>query len=109
MTFDILAIPAGIINPYMINNTAWNWGGKSAFFWATPCVAAAIWCYFRLPEMKDRSYRELDILFVGSLLHRGGQLTVQERRVPARKFKTTIIEPEADDVSVEEVKVQNGH
>jgi len=34
--------------------------------------------YFFLPEMKHRSYRELDILFA--------------RKVPAKKFKTTSID-----------------
>lgn len=33
--------------------------------------------YFFLPELKHRSYRESDILF--------------NRKVPARKFKSTII------------------
>lgn len=34
-----------------------------------------IWCWFRLPETKDRTFGELEVLF--------------ENRVPARKFKTT--------------------
>ncbi|KAL1408552.1 hypothetical protein Q8F55_005365 [Vanrija albida] len=71
------AIAAGIINAYSLNPTAWNWKGKSAFLWLGTCVCALVWTYFRLPEAKDRSWRELDILF--------------ERRVPARKFKTTVV------------------
>lgn len=39
---------------------------------------AFVWAYFRLPETKGRSFRELDILF--------------ERRVPSRKFKETVIQ-----------------
>lgn len=39
-----------------------------------------VWAFFRLPEMKGRSYRELDILF--------------ERRIGARKFKETVINEE---------------
>jgi SP family general alpha glucoside:H+ symporter-like MFS transporter len=35
------------------------------------------WAYFRLPEFKGRSFRELDILF--------------SRRIPAAKFRTTVI------------------
>lgn len=46
------------------------------------CFISIIWCYFRLPEFKGRSYYELDVLF--------------QRRIPARKFKTTAVEPEAD-------------
>lgn len=41
-----------------------------------------IWAYFRLPECKDTSFREVDILL--------------ERRVPARKFKATVV-TEADE------------
>lgn len=41
-----------------------------------------MWAYFRLPEMKGRSFRELDILF--------------ERGVPARKFKDTEVEETED-------------
>jgi SP family general alpha glucoside:H+ symporter-like MFS transporter len=39
-----------------------------------------LWAYFRLPEMKGRSYRELDILF--------------ERKVSARKFSKTEVSDE---------------
>ena len=69
----------GIINqiwtPYMLNPTAWNWGAKTGFFWAGWCFLCLIWCYFRLPEPKGRTYGELDILF--------------ENGVSARKFATT--------------------
>lgn len=41
-----------------------------------------IWAYFRLPECKSRTFRELDILF--------------ERGVSARKFKETNVS-EMDD------------
>lgn len=60
----------------------WNWKGKAGFFWGVPSLLMFIWAYFRLPECKGRSYRELDILF--------------ERRIPARKFKETIVEEEDD-------------
>jgi SP family general alpha glucoside:H+ symporter-like MFS transporter len=39
-----------------------------------------IWAYFRLPECKGRSYRELDILF--------------ERRLPASKFRQEVVDEE---------------
>jgi SP family general alpha glucoside:H+ symporter-like MFS transporter len=66
----------------MINQTAWNWGAMTGFYWAFWCTFATVWCYFRLPEMKGRSYRELDVLF--------------ERRIPARQFKSTVVSLEAD-------------
>ena len=55
----------GIITPYMLNVTAWNWSGKTAFFWVPLVLISTLWCYFRLPEMKGRSYYELDVLFGG--------------------------------------------
>ena len=61
----------------MLNPSAWNWGAKSGFFWAGMCFLCIVWCYFRLPEAKDRTYGELDILF--------------EHGVLARKFASTSV------------------
>jgi SP family general alpha glucoside:H+ symporter-like MFS transporter len=47
----------------MINPNAANWQGKTAFFWAGTCLLFFVWAWFRLPESKDRSYEQLDILF----------------------------------------------
>ena len=79
--------------------TAWNWAGKTGFFWAPLSFLCAVWVYFRLPEMKGRSYYELDVLFgepsqVNRLQY--SLLTRAERKIPARKFATTQVEPEAD-------------
>lgn len=38
------------------------------------CALCCLWAYFRLPETKDRTYEELDLLFAA--------------KVPARKFAT---------------------
>ncbi|KAF2242559.1 maltose permease MAL61 [Trematosphaeria pertusa] len=85
--YNIASIIGNIITPRMLNPGAWNWGAKSAFFWAGTCFLCLVWTYFRLPEPKGRTYGELDILF--------------EQRVPARKFKETVV----DDLHVEP---QNG-
>ncbi|KAH8807102.1 MFS maltose permease MalP [Xylogone sp. PMI_703] len=82
IAYAIFTLVMNILNTYMINASAWNWRGKTAFFWLPICFLCIIWCYFRLPEFKHRSYYELDVLF--------------QRRIPARKFKTTMVEPEAD-------------
>ena len=47
-----------------------------------------VWTYFRLPEPKGRTYAELDLLF--------------EQKVPARKFKTTVVEPFAGQLQSDE-------
>ncbi|WOO80240.1 Maltose permease MAL31 [Vanrija pseudolonga] len=80
--YNMTGVVSGILCTYMINPTAWNWRGKAGFFWGGSCFFILVWTYFRLPECKGRSYRELDILF--------------ERRVPARKFKETVVGEEED-------------
>lgn len=60
-----------------------NLGGKCGYVWggtAFVCFALAWWY---VPEMKGRSYREIDILF--------------KRKVQARKWKKTIIDVEDDE------------
>ncbi|KAE8406900.1 general substrate transporter [Aspergillus pseudonomiae] len=72
--YNILNLVTGIIIPYMLNVDAWNWRGKSGFFWGALCVCCLTWSFFRLPEPKGRSYAELDLLF--------------ERQVKTRDFAT---------------------
>jgi len=76
--YNLGGLVVSILNPYMLNPSAWNWGPKSGFLWACTGILGLIWTFFRLPEPKGRSYGELDILF--------------EDRIPARKFKTTIVD-----------------
>jgi SP family general alpha glucoside:H+ symporter-like MFS transporter len=78
--YNITGISTNILTPRMLNPTAWNWGAKSAFFWAGTCFLCALWTFFRLPEPKGRTYGELDVLF--------------ERRIPARKFGKTVVSPD---------------
>lgn len=77
--YNVMGIINGVITPYMLNPTAWNWKGKAGFFWAGMCFLCWLWTYFRLPEPKGRTYGELDILF--------------ERGIAARKFKGTDVTP----------------
>ena len=76
--YNICGIITNILTPNMLNPTAWNWGAKSGFFFSGTCLLCAIWTYFRLPEPKNRTYAELDILF--------------EQRVSARKFSSTHVD-----------------
>ncbi|OCF30890.1 MFS transporter, SP family, general alpha glucoside:H+ symporter [Kwoniella heveanensis CBS 569] len=78
--YNVSRIIAGFLYTYQVNPTGWNWKGKAGFFWGGTCFVAFLWAYFRLPEFKGRSFRELDILF--------------ERNVPARKFKSTQVSEE---------------
>lgn len=82
--YNITGISTNILTPRMLNPTAWGWGAKSAFFWAGMCALCLLWTFFRLPEPKGRTYAELDMLF--------------EMKVPARKFKSTFVDPFATTV-----------
>jgi SP family sugar:H+ symporter-like MFS transporter len=46
--------------PYFINPAALNWGPKYGYIWAPSCLIGAIWTYFCLPEVKDRTFEEID-------------------------------------------------
>lgn len=61
-----------------IKRTGWNWGARAALFYAGTNLLCTIWCWFRLPETKDRSFGEIDLLF--------------DNRVHARKFKHTSVD-----------------
>jgi MFS transporter, SP family, general alpha glucoside:H+ symporter len=73
--YSLIAIVGNIITPYQLNPSAWNWGAKSGFFWAASCLLALLFTYFYIPEPKDRTTAELDILF--------------EKKISARKFSKT--------------------
>ncbi len=71
-----------VMTNYQLGSAAWNWGARTAYFWAGTCLLSTIWVFFRLPEPKGRSYAELDLLFEG--------------KVSARKFAKTKIDPFAN-------------
>lgn len=62
----------------MLSPTDWNWAGMTGFFFAGITFILAIFMYFMLPECKDRTYAELDVLF--------------ENKVSARKFHKTNVD-----------------
>jgi SP family general alpha glucoside:H+ symporter-like MFS transporter len=72
-----------VMTNYQLSSTAWNWGARSAFFWAGSCLLSVVWVFLRVPEPKGRTYAELDLLF--------------EHGVPARKFAQTKIDPYSDE------------
>ncbi|RMJ07019.1 hypothetical protein CDV36_013380 [Fusarium kuroshium] len=71
--YYIAQIVANVIQPYMMNPVAWNWKGKTGFFWFAFAFLTAVWAFFRLPETKGRSNEEIDLMF--------------EAKLPTRKFK----------------------
>lgn len=75
---NLIGIVAGILQQYFMNPQAWNIKGYAGFVWGGTCFGMLVWCYFRLPETKDRTFDELDVLFA--------------KRVPARKFASTVVD-----------------
>ena len=76
--YNLTGIFSNSVTPRMVNPVAaggWGWGAKVGFFYAGTNLLCNIWCWFRLPETKDRTFGELDVLF--------------ENKVSARKFRTT--------------------
>lgn len=76
--YYVAEIPMIYLASKLLNPTGWNVAGKCGYVWGGTAIVCWIMAFFFLPELKHRSYREIDILF--------------NRRVPARKFKTTVID-----------------
>ena len=76
--YYVAEIPMIFLASQMLNPTGWNMAGKCGYVWGGTALVCWVSAYFFLPEFKHRSYRELDILF--------------NRKVPARKFKSTVID-----------------
>jgi SP family general alpha glucoside:H+ symporter-like MFS transporter len=78
-TYIIFAITNLFLVPNLLEDrpTGWGLGAKSAFVWACTATVCLIWAYFRLPEMKDLSPAQVDILF--------------EKGVPARSWSTAVV------------------
>ena len=76
--YYVAEIPMIYLASQLLNPTGWNVAGKCGYVWGSTAVVCWVMAYFFLPELKHRSYREADILF--------------NRKIPARKFKSTIID-----------------
>ncbi|PNY25231.1 Maltose permease MAL31 [Tolypocladium capitatum] len=69
---SVASIVFTVAMPYMLNSDEANWGGKAGFLFGAISLVCLVWCFYRLPESRGRTYEELDILF--------------QRHVPARQF-----------------------
>ena len=101
--YNLTGIFSNSVTPRMVNPVAaggWGWGAKVGFFYAGTNLLCNIWCWFRLPETKDRTFGEIDVLF--------------ENKVPARKFRTTkadqfVSESDNAEQTVDEEKAKGDH
>jgi SP family general alpha glucoside:H+ symporter-like MFS transporter len=89
--YQLTNIVSQVLYSYMQNPIAWNFKGKSGFFWGGTAAIVFVWAYFRLPEIKGRTYEELDILFAN--------------KTPARKFA----EVHVDAYALHESAPAQGH
>jgi MFS transporter, SP family, general alpha glucoside:H+ symporter len=64
--------------PYMFDVDAGNLGGKIGFIFSTLSVSAVAIVWFEIPEMKNRSFTELDEMF--------------EKKIPTRQFNKYVCE-----------------
>jgi SP family general alpha glucoside:H+ symporter-like MFS transporter len=77
-SYSVTTVVANCLTPYQLNSTAWNWGAKTGFFWAGSCLLSVIFAYYCVPETKDRTTAEVDILF--------------DRKVSPREFSKTPVD-----------------
>ncbi|KAJ7069297.1 maltose porter [Mycena amicta] len=82
-SYYIIEIPCIFLASFMLNPTGGNLGGRCGYVWGATGFITLVTAYFCVPEMKGRSYREIDIMF--------------KRRIPARQFEKTIITTEEDE------------
>lgn len=87
-TYNVNVLVYGQLVPRMIQKASWNWGAKSGFFYGGCMSLGLVWAWFRLPETKDRTFAEIDILF--------------KNGVPAREFARTKVDLVNQTVSKEE-------
>ncbi|RWA10274.1 hypothetical protein EKO27_g4827 [Xylaria grammica] len=81
-SYYIVEIPLIFLSSYLLNPTGANLGGKCGYVWGGTGLFCFVVAYFWLPEMRGRSYREIDILF--------------NRKVPAREWKKTVVDVQDD-------------
>ncbi|KAH7160656.1 maltose permease [Dactylonectria macrodidyma] len=80
MSNTAAATLVGMVLPILINPGQANLGGKVAFVFFGAALPFAVYFFFCLPEMKGRSYLELEEMF--------------QKKVPARQFKNYRVEVE---------------
>ena len=81
--YYLVNIPCIFLASYMLNTDKWDLGGKSGYVWAGTAFICTVMAWIWIPEMKHRSFREIDILF--------------QRHVPARKWPETVVDINDDE------------
>ena len=104
--------------PYFINPSALNWGPKYGYIWTPSCFIAAAWVWFYLPEVKNRTFEEIDEMVRVPIQNHISHKLISSQflaRLPARKFRgykcigaaALAVDEKVPRVSVEEVVWSN--
>lgn len=78
----VASIVFTIAIPYMLAPNEADWKGHAGYLFGGISAICLVWCYFRLPESRRRTFEEIDILF--------------EKKVPAREFSSYNLIEEAE-------------
>jgi SP family general alpha glucoside:H+ symporter-like MFS transporter len=79
--------------PYMFNADAANWGGKCGFFFTGLCLIALVVAWLEIPELKGRTYSEIDVMF--------------EKKLSTRLFKSYVVDHILEDDEKSGSKVEH--
>ncbi|KHO00160.1 maltose permease MAL31 [Metarhizium album ARSEF 1941] len=90
-SYLVAIVISEVLLPYLMNPRQWNLKGYTAFFWAATASLTFCWAFFRLPETKGRTYKELDWLFA--------------KRTRTRAFAKAPVDP-SDKVSTRTVQYE---
>jgi len=104
--------------PYFINPSALNWGPKYGYIWTPSCFIAAAWVWFYLPEVKNRTFEEIDEMVRVPIQNQISHKLISSQFLaclPARKFRgykcigaaALAVDEKVPRVSVEEVVWSN--
>lgn len=77
-TQSVFGIAMNIAVPYMVNPDEGNMQGKVGFVFGGLGVLATVLCFIYIPDLKDRTFEEIDVMF--------------ENRVPPRRMGGYVIE-----------------
>ncbi|KAF4626102.1 hypothetical protein G7Y89_g12058 [Cudoniella acicularis] len=70
----LLGWVVGFTAPYFINPASLGWGPKYGYIWAASSVIGAAWVWLFLPEVKGRTFEEIDEMTSGEEIQRDGNI-----------------------------------
>ncbi|KAI4720628.1 general substrate transporter [Aureobasidium sp. EXF-10727] len=82
VSVQVVSIAFAVAISYAMNKDQGNWRGKIGFLFSGLGLLCAIYCFFFMPETRNRTFEELDILF--------------DKKVPSRQFATYKIVAETE-------------